>query len=204
MFYGELELATTATREDQASVTEDLDNRLSAAEAGTGTTDARLDHLETTIVSLTSKPGDLGLAPANPLDGQRLSAVETRLDDTAAAEQRLSDIVANLTAALEQTTRDVQSLRAQLDDAHGRIAELEGTSAEPTLTFTTRQQPEAPTPEPVDVTDSNAEPSTGGLRVGDVIGETVKEERLTPKDGSDWFVASYAKKDKNKSRFRRP
>ena len=112
-------------------------------------------------------------------------------------EHGLAESLTNMTAALEQNTLEIQSLRSQLDDAHARIAELEGTSDQPTLTFSSGERAETPTPEP--------EPRPeGGLRVADVIGETVKEERLTPKDGSDWFVASYAKKDKGRGRFRRP
>jgi len=205
---GELEQANVAAVDDQQSTNAALDERITAAEAGNGNTDARLEHLETTIVSLAAKPsGDLGLAPANPLDAQRLSAVEARLDETASSESTLSNSVTNMVAALEQNTREIQSLRALLDDANGRIAELEGSAGGQQLTFSSgeRVEPSEPAPAHTPTPSPESEPrSDGGLRVADVIGETTKEERLTPKDGSDWFVASYAKKDKTRGRFRRP
>jgi DNA repair exonuclease SbcCD ATPase subunit len=195
---GELEADNTSARDEQAAARTELEDRVAAAEASNGNTDARLEHLETTIVSLAAKPnGELGLAPANPLDAQRLSAVEAKLEASSSVEHGLAESLTNMTAALEQNTLEIQSLRSQLDEAHTRIAELEGSPEQPTLTFASGERAETPTPEP--------EPRPeGGLRVADVIGETVKEERLTPKDGSDWFVASYAKKDKGRGRFRRP
>ncbi len=203
---GELEQANMAATDEQQSTNAALDERITAAEAGNGNTDARLEHLETTIVSLAAKPsGELGLAPANPLDAQRLSAVEARLDETASSESTLSDSVTNMVAALEQNTREIQSLRALLDDANGRIAELEGAAGGRPLTFSSGERVEPAEPAPAPAPTPEPEPrSDGGLRVADVIGETTKEERLTPKDGSDWFVASYAKKDKTRGRFRRP
>ncbi len=203
---GELEQANMAATDEQQSTNAALDERITAAEAGNGNTDARLEHLETTIVSLAAKPsGELGLAPANPLDAQRLSAVEARLDETASTESTLSDSITNMVAALEQNTREIQSLRALLDEANGRIAELEGGAGAPPLTFSSGERVEPTEPSPAPAPTPEPEPrSDGGLRVADVIGETTKEERLTPKDGSDWFVASYAKKDKTRGRFRRP
>lgn len=193
----ELESNNASARDDQSAARAGLEERMAAAEASNGNTDARLEHLETTIVSLAAKPsGELGLAPANPLDAQRLSAVEAKLEASTSVEHGLAESLTNMTAALEQNTLEIQSLRSQLDEAHNRIAELEGGD-QPALTFASGERADTPTPEP--------EPRPeGGLRVADVIGETVKEERLTPKDGSDWFVASYAKKDKGRGRFRRP
>ena len=43
-------------------------------------------------------------------------------------------------------------------------------------------------------------PGQAPIPVTDVIGETIRDEVLTPRDESDWFVASYAKKHQKDQR----
>ncbi len=214
----DVETSLTSTKDDQGAEQSVLADRITTAEAHHGTTDARLEHLETTIVSLAAKPsGDLGLAPANPLDAQRLAVVETRLEEssasienlaqlqqrTAGQESNLFESVAAMAAALEQNSQELQSLRSQLDQAHTRISQLESGAGSAGAIAAEPQAPADPEPAPPTDPQPVPEPRADALRVADVIGETTKEERLTPKDGSDWFVASYAKKDKSRGRFRR-
>ena len=102
--------------------------------------DARVEHLEATIASITSLPPDeLGIAPAPRLDIDRLVKIEERLGETAASVESLAELqrrttnldtsltqsMSNLTDAIEQNNAELTTLRRQLDEANSRIAELE-------------------------------------------------------------------------------
>ena len=166
---------------------------------------------DTRLATLESRLNDTASSVESLAELQRRT---TNLDTS------LTQSMSNITAALEQSNGELAALRAQLDAANARISELESAPPIPAQPVDPPMPEAAPPPmpvveapfDPVGLDSSVDEPppevapeaATGpeqaAMPVTDVIGETIRDEVLTPRDETDWFVASYAKKHQKDQR----